>query len=397
MNPLNHNTVFEDSNRIAVSLPFTDTLRKYHPKGSFPLTEDPLVTKRAAIVGMFVLRPAHSPTFSKPLLDESGFPKSIYDEDLDWTYNVTGLDGGWSIANANSVDAYRLALQYGALDAVIAGSNAVSIEGVATDHGPYSWQPYALGKWNQLASADPNIAEKIMEQRAAWQKMGYISSRKYSALIVFTWSGVVYEGQRDFLEANVFHSTHPDGSEIEIYILTSEAGAERIRSRAHKYGLENRIDKILVVVPPKANTDATTSSTTSTTTSDGLSTDIDISLIPKILYERFDMRVVNHDGGVQVLRAFARAGAMCQMNLTLCRKRSELEVVQSCLKIPEAKRAEVLSNFDSRLFYFFQRPSEDGTTQLKGVPRSLAPVCVLSDEADDVAVVSFDTRGQCVF
>ena len=42
---------------------------------------------------------------------------------------------------------------------------------------------------------------------------------------------------KDIFEARIFHATHPDGSPVESYILTSEAGAERLRARAADHGL----------------------------------------------------------------------------------------------------------------------------------------------------------------
>ena len=67
---------------------------------------------------MFVLRPAIS-NWIDPILDKKGDPSSMYKVEHGWSYNFNGLDGGWLLANGNPLDAYRLALQYGATDAVI--------------------------------------------------------------------------------------------------------------------------------------------------------------------------------------------------------------------------------------------------------------------------------------
>ncbi len=317
------------------------------------------------------------------MLNENKYPESMYNNELDWVYNVRGLDGGWIIANANSVDAYRLALQYGVSDAVIAGSNAASIEGVASEHSAgYIWQPYCLGEWDQLKSVDPEIAHKIAEQRVEWQRLGVLSSRKYAALIIFTWSGISYEGQKDFLEARVFGEKRPDGSDHEIYIMTSELGASKVRERAHLFGLHGRIEEMLIVMPPRA-----------ASPTDTLSADIDIALVPQLLHDKYGMRIVNHDGGQTVLREFCRAGAMSQMNITLCRHQSQRDVIATSHKVKDSQRAELLENFDSRLQYFFSSPGEEGGAVCRGIPAALRPVCVISDDKDEVAVVTFDTRG----
>ncbi len=52
-------------------------------------------------------------------------------------FNLKGKDGGGLIANGAAVDAYRLGMQYGLADAVMVGSNTVSIEGKYYLHLPY--------------------------------------------------------------------------------------------------------------------------------------------------------------------------------------------------------------------------------------------------------------------
>lgn len=390
MSALAHETVFQNVAKISKFLPFIPALQEIHPDGSFPLVEDPLVTKRATLIGMFVLRPGRSSAFTGPLLNKEGFPESVYNKQLDWVYNVRGLDGGWIIANSNGVDAYRLALQYGASDAVITGSNAVSVEGVAGSHGPgYLWQAYALGEWAQLKSADPCIAKKIQEQREEWQRLGYLSARKYPATIVYTRSGLVFPGSKDFLEARVFSEKHPDGSEVEVLILTSEAGAQQVRLRAAAFGLADRIEDMLVVVPPPAGEMAV-----------GCSASMDLAQVPHILHDRFGMRLVNHDGGQSVLRDFSRAGALAQMNITLCRHQSQLEVLRTRPGVDEALRAEIVASFDSRVMHFFgssRVAAEGDAVPCRAVPASLPAVYAVSDKKDEVAVLTFDCSGSVDF
>jgi hypothetical protein len=173
---------------------------------------------------------------------------------------------------------------------------------------------------------------------------------------------------------------------------------------------------------------------------DGLSTDMDIASIPKLLHDRYDMKIVNHDGGQSVLRAFCRVGALSQMNITLCRHVSQRQVVQTRPGVEEALREEVLGSFKSRLQYFFSSPpggaaSSEGEEDLmpsviaitvdseqadsaantpivsvkntttstgsgsikRGIPRAMTPVCVISDDHDEVAVVTFCTKNGCDF
>jgi hypothetical protein len=105
---LKHRTIYTCEEDIAVKLPLTDALRAYHENGDFPLLENPNDSKRTVIIGMFVLRPGLGKAVEGDVLDSDGYPRKIYDEDMDWVYNLDGIDGGWLIANLNSVDAYRL-------------------------------------------------------------------------------------------------------------------------------------------------------------------------------------------------------------------------------------------------------------------------------------------------
>lgn len=103
--------------------------------GSYPIVFDPRNEKKALIVGMFVLRPAHI-AWNSPILSTGDryVNRKLYSVE-DWAYNYRGLDGGWLIADRSPFDAFRVALQYGMSDAVIVGTNTVSTEGVNTVSG----------------------------------------------------------------------------------------------------------------------------------------------------------------------------------------------------------------------------------------------------------------------
>lgn len=119
------------------------------------------------------------------------------------------------------------------------------------------------------------------------------------------------------------------------------------------------------------------------------------------------MRIVNHDGGADVLRKFSAAGALCQLNLTLCRLKSLATVLEENATICSAVKSETLAQFSERVKYFFPptyvnsdaHVSENERVTAPAVapcyyplPRGLKQVAVLSDEAGEVAVVTFDSR-----
>jgi hypothetical protein len=335
-----HKTIYTDGSKVAVSLPFIDELKVYHPDGVYPLLEDPTVSKRAVVVGMFVLRPAtQALTGSITCRDDTC--ESIYNKDLDWVFNVEGIDGGGLISNCDAVDGYRLAMQYAMSDAVIFGSNMCANDGVTTPTMlGYLWQAYSLCEWGHIKAADPTLFSKFQRNRELWQQMGYLSDRKYPAQIVFTRSGKHYENSKYFLQARIFHERHPTGEEIEVIILTSAVGAARIRSQAAVYGLADRIDLMLVVLPLSA-----------TAISDE---DVDITAIPGLLFDRFGMRIVNHDGGHDLLHEFYATGSLCQMNITLCRNMSTRAVCETWPLVDAQTRRDVVATFGERVRYFFK-------------------------------------------
>ena len=88
---------------------------------------------------------------------------------------------------------------------------------------------------------------------------------------------------------------------MEVYILTTQSGSERIRGRVHSEPnlshLIPRLESILIVVPPRE---------VETSAHDEDQNAMDIKIIPKLLYERLGMLIVNHDGGQKVLREFCK-------------------------------------------------------------------------------------------
>ena len=213
---------------------------------------------------------------------------------------------------------------------------------------------------------------------------------------------------QDFLRGRLFHGCYPDGSPIEAYILTSALGAKRIRERAGLLGLADRIEDMLIVVPAPTSAD----SSTGTCSDDDLSSDVDISLIPKLLYDKYDMRLINHDGGRQVLAAFGRSGSLCQMNLTLGRGFSVKELLSATTDVSEIDKRLALESFDERIknFKFFRQKSikaPASTTEgrdkgddvegqyVSGIPRNFQVASIITNDAEDVAVVTFRIPSPC--
>ena len=214
------------------------------------------------------------------------------------------------------------------------------------------------------------------------------------------------------MRGRLFHGTYPDGTPIEAYILTSQLGAARIRQRAGLMGLADRIEGMLIVVPPASSSSG----------DDASSSDIDISLIPKLLYDKYDMRLIDHDGGHKVLAAFARSGALCQMDLTLGRGSSVKEVLAAAGtdSIPEPTRISMLEQFDDRVkdFKFFHKklsPEVAGEAEEEAVvavsegrqslqqysssaiPSSFEVASIITNDEEDVAVVTFRMPSSCDF
>lgn len=364
--PLLQRTLYEDPGRIARRLPLGEELGALHPGGVFPLLEDPAASPRACIIGMFVLRPANAPWTGR-IVGDDGFPHGIY-EPRQWCFHVKGTHGGAWIAAGNALDAYRLALQYGISDAVVIGSATVASEGVTRGsvHG-YLWQPYGPAGWPRLSSLDPDLPGKILRLRRHWQELGVLSSRPYPAQVVLSQSGMHEDGSADILDASIFSQRHPDGSAIEVYVLSSEAGAHLLAERGRGRGMKLQVGREILALSPPGRPEV-----------------LDVAAVPRLLRERLDVRIADHDGGAVVLSRFIEAGALAQLNVTLMRNRSVRQVVETNESAGAGVREELLSSFDGRARLLF---SGDGR-----VPSALRPAYVIGHDGEAV-VVTFDVRG----
>jgi hypothetical protein len=345
-------TIYDEPDRIALRLPLGETLGALHPGGCFPLVEDPRSSSRATIVGMMVLRPADRAWMAGS--EDPAFLDSLRSV-RDWCFDVAGIGGSWAISGGNALDAYRLALQYGTVDAVLAGASTVAREGlVAGARRGHLWQPYTPLSWAVLQPWRESLGPAIASLRRDWQQLGVVSPRKYAAQIAISASGRLHDGAADLLDARMFHDQHPDGSAMESYVLTSHAGAERIAGRARSKGLD--FEQRLIVCSPE-----------------GRPEDIDLASVPVLLRSKLDARLVEHDGGATTLEAFEKAGALSQLNLTLMRGRCVRDVVQSTARLEPPKREEILRTWEGRARLF---PSGGA-----GLRASWQPVYALEEAA----------------
>ena len=357
----------------------------------FLLLEDPRRTKKAAVVGMMVMRPL---SHACVLVGEpSAQVDCSFDSSLDWVYNcrLPGLAGGGPLANGSVFDAYRLALQYACSDAVMVGSVTVVCEGLGS--AGYCWQAWMPCSWPHLSEAfgSKQLEHALRETRREWQRAGILSERSHPAQIVISASGnASREKQQDFLDARVFSETHADsGAPYECYILTSLMGAGRIRSRALAKGwTAEKIEATLLVCAHPESSER-----------------IDVARVPTLLYDKLGMRIVNHDGGARVLRDFARAGALTQINMSLGLKvalRDTERVSAALLRQAEAAEPEEVEELkgesacldtDADNFEFFW--GRDANCDSHALPQRLRErvAALLVDQHRDLAVCVLDLRG----
>jgi len=362
---LNHSRIYCNDNLINIKIPFTEEMKKFFKDGNFSLISDPLKSKETAIIGMFILRPGKD-TWSDPIILEDS-SLSIYDVEH-WIYNIDGLSGGGIIANGNVMDGYRLAMQYAITDAVIIGSSTIINDGTPKDNGDpgYVWLPQYCAEWPHLKAADSEMLDRFREQRKLMQELGYASKRDYPAQIAVTKSG--NKTTPDLLSASIFHEKLPDGSPIEAYIITSKTGSDKIRNRAAEFNLENRIDDILIVLSQDNNPD-----------------DIDLKMLPGILFKDYNIILANHDGGKKVLEAFCNAGIIDQFNFTFARKPSLFDAVKNNSDIDSNTKKTVLHDFQTSCVDFFD-------TNNGSMPKNFPVAEIIVDKPDEAAVVVLDTR-----
>jgi hypothetical protein len=253
----------------------------------------------------------------------------------------------------------------------------------------YLAQSYDVCQWSNVHNADENLFEKINETRRLWQEMGYLSSRKYPATIIMTWSGDHQADKNDFLKARIFQEKHPCGDDMEVYIVTSKMGGENIRNRASKFNLQDRIDDMIIELSPDDNPH-----------------EIELKALPSLLFQRFNMKIINNDGGREILRRFFKSKVLAQINLTLCRQKSQIEILEemkSCGSASEILIDSILQSIDVANQNFFsldKSSSEDNSDTCRDsssikngkLPRTLSPIQIIEDSYQELAVVAFNSE-----
>ena len=231
----------------------------------------------------------------------------------------------------------------------------------------------------QLKTSFPEALPLITEQRLKLQEEGYLSSRPYPAVIIYSKSGE-QQGETDFLDARVFAAVHPNGQPIECYIMTGEKGASNIRNRIKELfpHLVDRMESMFLIIPNVGKTEDNTESTGQI--------DLDLGLVPQILYDRLGIQIANHDGGQGVLREFCKAGAVAQVNLTLCRNRSLKDVLLKYQSQPDI-------DFDQRTKLFFSSTASTDSIPSGTLPSNWTAVYCVEDGQKDTVVTIFDVRG----
>ena len=68
------------------------------------------------------------------------------------------------------------------------------------------------------------------------------------------------------------------------------------------------------------------------------------------------------------------------------------DVVTAMPGLDSVKKEKVLANFESSMQYFFSSKTSSGL-YVRSVPRDLKVAAILQDEKDEVAVVTFFTKG----
>ena len=143
--------------------------------------------------------------------------------------------------------------------------------------------------------------------------------------------------------ARAYYDRHPTGEEIEVYIISSTNGCHEIRQRAqHISYLKDRIDRILIDLSPLK----------------GYPNDIGLTQLPRLFYEKYHMKIINNDGGHQLMLKCYQANIMSQFNLTLCRKDSLKDIMLNYLKTTPDANFNMLNFNEKYVDLFFQTQSQ---------------------------------------
>ena len=277
-----------DARRIGCTAPFAPPLADLLGLSGEALVADPRGGAAALILGSAVLRPARSEI--DPLaVDRQGLDALAAAPD--WCHEIEGLPAGAVMSAGSRLDALRLVLHYGLTDAILVGASTVAAEGLAEPgRSPWRWEAATPLAFPVLADLAHRLAGAVAATRRLWQDLGLLSPRPRPALIVVTRG--LGEGVPSWFEA-------PALADGEVRVLTSEAGARRLRARAGGTPLAGRLEAMLLPCSPPGQPEM-----------------VDLAAVPARLRRSLDVRIAGHDGGRTTLASFAAAGALTQLHLT---------------------------------------------------------------------------------
>ncbi|MEE2893858.1 MAG: hypothetical protein VX766_17165 [Pseudomonadota bacterium] len=279
--------------RTAARLPLDGALGELLDQPHETLSFDPRASGDALIIGSAVLRSATGRVSASAV--QSRGTHALF-EINDWCHAVEGAPAGLVLSNGSLLDARRLALRYGLLDAVLVGSATVAEEGLAAPgDGGWTWALDTPLRFPVLAPDARSLSTAFAAARARLHAEGWRSSRTRPALIVITRGAT--ETLPAWLRAPALQA--PDS-----WILTSRDGARRLLERCRAAGSKAPIacDRLAQMLLPHSTAQAPSR--------------IDIATVPRMLRERLKVRMAAHDGGRRTLGAFAKMGALHQLDLT---------------------------------------------------------------------------------
>ncbi|ETO04604.1 hypothetical protein RFI_32790 [Reticulomyxa filosa] len=293
-------------------IPLVSAMHKYFPLGYFPLLN--YSDKVANIFNPSVVRPKEMEFACDQVLDKKANFQTMDQliKSSEWCYYFEGAPSSCSIANKNPVDSIHLATHYALCDAVMLGSNSLMIESTPKHgwKGHYHYFQYLCEHWKHVLPFDNGIINVLSQQREYTQNQ---------------------TGNPQLFSCNYFVNNEMGQ---EVFVVTSVRGAHNL-SQAQP---QNVKPFQIITLPPlttqkeklidKQQIQSTSEHNNKNNNWKGDDTDqfipedmtMDLSVLPKLLIDKFDIRLVDLDGGWKVLRECAKQRIINQMTINLCKQ-----------------------------------------------------------------------------